>query len=187
MTVLSECMGYLIRHLAEQIGDPGIAIVVVTVIVRLILLPLHKVQHEGMKQQTVKLSGCLISLLHLPLMLSLYHGIRLAIDSKTTTMLLPWVSSLLIRDQMLILPTITLCIQMLPQLFPYIRFFHSLHLQKAPVSMLVSMLVMNSIFVYAIPSGLGLYYFIQGLFSALEQFLYHLTDIQNGRAVVDVS
>lgn len=39
-------------------------------------------------------------------------------------------------------------------------------------------LLTNSLFVFAIPSGLGLYYFVSGLFVALEQFVVNLGEVQ---------
>lgn len=38
---------------------------------------------------------------------------------------------------------------------------------------LIMSLIMNGMFIFVIPSGIGLYYFVSGLFQAIEQFAYY--------------
>ena len=116
--------------------------------------------------------GCLLSLLQFPIMLALYHGIRRAVVVDVGTVLLPWVPSLLMRDSTFILPIITVIIQMLPQLMPYVGFFKSLNLQKMSIPMIFIMLLMNSWFACMLPAGIELYYMISGLFVSVEQVVY---------------
>ena len=117
--------------------------------------------------------GCLVTLLQFPIMMCLYRGIRMT-AAGTTTVLLPWVSSLLLRDPMFLLPIATLAVQFLPQMYPYIRFFKDLRLQKMPLPMVLVMVFANGIFAFAIPSGVGLYYLTSGAFSAVEQLIVNL-------------
>lgn len=123
------------------------------------------------QEQGTGMGGCLLSFLQLPIMLCLYQAIRMTAAVGTATVLLPWVSSLLVRDQTLLLPVATLIIQVLPQTYPYFRLFRDLKLQKTSLSMVLTMLLANSFFVFVIPSGVGLYYLVSGLFAAGEQFL----------------
>ena len=67
-------------------------------------------------------------------------------------------------------------IQILPQAYPYLSLFKGLQLQKAPLPTILILLLSNSFFVFAIPSGVGLYYFVSGLFVALEQFIMNLIE-----------
>lgn len=137
----------------------------------------YKNQQQKLNEELQKLyqekgtgmGGCLMSFLQFPIMMCLYHGIRLTAAAGTATVLLPWVSSLLVRDQTFILPIATLVVQLLPQTYPYFRFFRSLKLQKTPVRMILAMLLANSMFAFVLPSGIGLYYFTSGLFTAAEQ------------------
>ncbi len=46
-------------------------------------------------------------------------------------------------------------------------------LQRPSVGMIVAMLILNGMFICVIPSGIGLYYFMSGLFQAAEQFVYY--------------
>lgn len=187
-------------------GDYGIAIVVITAMIRILLLPLniqqrkqmgrqqeisrevellkekYKHQQEKLNEELQKLyqekgtgmGSCLMSFLQLPIMMCLYNGIRVTVAAGTATVLLPWVSSLLVRDRTLILPIATLAIQLLPQTYPYIRYFRALNLQKMPVPMILTLLLANSMFVFVIPSGVGLYYLTSGLFTAAEQLVSYI-------------
>lgn len=128
------------------------------------------------QQNGTGMGSCLLSFLQLPIMYGLYKAIQLITFAGATTILLPWVTSILVRDQLLILPIATIIVQILPQTYPYIGFFKGLKLQKTSLPAMFILLLTNSCFVFAIPSGLGLYYFVTGLFVALEQFILNLID-----------
>lgn len=131
------------------------------------------------QQNGTGMGSCLLSFLQLPIMYGLYKAIQLITFAGATTILLPWVTSILVRDQLLILPIATIIVQILPQTYPYIGFFKGLKLQKTSLPAMLILLLTNSCFVFAIPSGLGLYYFVSGLFVALEQFILNLIDARN--------
>lgn len=44
--------------------------------------------------------------------------------------------------------------------------------------------MLAQIFVFAIPSGLGLYYFVSGLFMVLDQFVVNLIEVQKKKGYV---
>ena len=208
MNILISIFQSVIEGIYGFTGDYGAAIVVLTLVIRMILIPVNILQRrqaerqrevrgeaEKIKEKFKKnerkqqeelqklyerkglgMGSCFISLLQLPIMISLYNAIRICAAAGTTTVLLPWVSSLLLRDRTLFLPIATLMVQMLPQFYPYIRLFRELNLQKSSLPMLLIPLVTNSIFVFVIPAGVGLYYLVSGMFTATEQFIYHLVD-----------
>ncbi len=190
-------------------GDYGVAIVLLTITIRVLMVPLSVQQRKQMKKQQelsaqmeelkrkykknpqkqneelqklyqekgIGGAGCLLSFLQFPVMLGLYHGIQM-IEASGTTVLLPWVSSLLLRDTTLLLPVATLVVQFLPQTYPYIRHFQALGLQKMSWKVVLMMLALNSTFVFVIPSGVGLYYFVSGVFTAAEQLVMNLRGTQ---------
>lgn len=131
------------------------------------------------QQNGTGMGSCLLSFLQLPIMYGLYKAIQLITFAGATTILLPWVTSILVRDQLLILPIATIIVQILPQTYPYIGFLKGLKLQKTSLPAMFILLLTNSCFVFAIPSGLGLYYFVSGLFVALEQFILNLIDARS--------
>ena len=116
--------------------------------------------------------GCLSTFIQMPIMIGLYHGIRNVITEDATSVLLPWISSLLLSDATGILPTGTLILQVLPMLFPYMPCFDKKQLQKTPMGTIIMLLVINAMFVFMIPSGVGLYYLVSSLFSVIEQFVF---------------
>ena len=129
------------------------------------------------------MGNCILPFIQLPIMYGLYNAIRMITLAGATTIVLPWVTSILVRDHMLILPIATVVIQILPQTYPYLRFFKDLELQKAPLPTVLILLLTNSLFVFAIPSGIGLYYFVSGVFTTLEQFIVNLAEVQKRKAL----
>lgn len=210
MSFFSEAVSRLIGLLYEICGDYGIAIVWITIVVRLILLPLNIKQNHAVKRQqklgeraeeikkkhrknTEKMNaeleklyqsesalgaGCLLTLLQFPIMLALYHGIRLSAAVDASTVLLPWIPSLMERDGMYILPVITVFVQAIPLLMPYFRIFKRLNLQKTGLLSIAVMLFINGWFAFLLPSGIELYYMVSGLFTAAERIISSLSDLK---------
>lgn len=201
MNIASQFLKQVIEGLYQFTGDYGVAIVLITLIIRVLMIPLNLKQKKQREQQQEisgeverlkakyknkpqKLNeemqklyqekgmgglGCLVTLIPFPVMMCLYTAIRLTAAAGAATVLLPWAASLLVRDETLILPIATLAVQLLPQCYPYIRFFRELNLQKMSPSMILALVAMNSTFVFLLPCGVGLYYFTSGLFTAIEQ------------------
>ena len=190
-------------------GDFGITIVLLTIVIRIVLLPLNMIQRRQVERQReinkeaekikekykknerrqqeelqslysksrIGSGSCFISIIQIPVMICLYKAIRVSVSAGATTVLLPWISSLLLRDPTLFLPMATLVVQMLPQIYPHLRLFQKLNLEKCSIPMLLVLLFSNSMFVFVIPAGMGLYYFVSGIFLATEQFVYHLLKV----------
>lgn len=200
MSILYEGIRQLIELMYSVCGDYGIAVVLITIIIRLCMIPLNRKQRQTMKQQqnfnlqveeiknkyknnTSKMDkelqklykkegngsmGCLLTFLQFPIMIVLYNGIRLAITADVTTVLLPWVPSLLARDSTYILPIMTVFVQIFPQILPYISFFRKLNLTKMSISMILLLIFTNGCFVFMLPAGIELYYMVSGLFTLIE-------------------
>lgn len=216
MEILAQIFETMINGIYDFTGDYGVAIVVITLIIRACMVPLNIKQRTQMKKQKeisvqieqlkakygknqkklneelqkvyeknpTGIGGCILPFLQLPVMYGLYQAIRMVAMAGATTVLLPWVASILMRDHMLILPIATLFVQILPQTYPYLRFFKDLELQKASVPSIAVILLTNSLFVFALPSGLGLYYFVSGLFTAFEQLIVNLVEVRKRKGVV---
>lgn len=129
MNIFVDGLRWVIEWMYGLSGDYGVAIVLVTVAIRMLMIPLNIRQREQLQKQQVisqkaealkerykknpqkqneelqrlyqsegtGAGGCLLTLLQFPIMMCLYHGIRLTAAAGTTTVLLPWVSSLLDR------------------------------------------------------------------------------------------
>ena len=142
---------------------------------------LNKELQKFYQEKGTGMGSCILPFLQLPIMVGLYNAIRMISTAGTTTLLLPWVGSILMKDQMFILPIVTVLIQLMPQFYPYLSFFKSLDLQKASASTICFMLLSNSIFAFMIPSGVGLYYLVSGVFVAMEQFIVNLLEVHEKR------
>ena len=175
MNVIADFIGQIVQVVFAFTGDYGIAIVMITLVIKLLLLPLNikqRAQLEKQKEVSQKVAeiqkkytnnqnkmneelqkvyaenglgsmGCLSTLIQMPIMIGLYHGIRNVITEDATSVLLPWVSSLLLSDAMGILPIGTLILQVLPMLFPYMPCFEKKQMQKTPIGTIIMLLLMN--------------------------------------------
>lgn len=213
MEILAQLFEMIINWIYGLTGDFGIAIIIITVVIRSCLIPLNIRQRKQLKKQQktnqeieeikakyakneeklnrelqkvyqkngTGIGSCLLPFIQLPIMYGLYKAIQMVTLAGATTIMLPWVASILVRDQMFILPIATIIVQLFPQAYPYLRFFKDLKLQKAPLPTILILLLSNSLFVFSIPSGLGLYYFVSGLFVAIEQFIVNLTEVHKAK------
>ena len=59
-----------------------------------------------------------------------------------------------------------------------IRFYEKKQMQKTPIRTILMLLAMNGMFVFMIPSGVGLYYFVSSLFTVIEQFIFLLSSLK---------
>lgn len=206
MSILVNLLEDVITFFYNITNDYGIAIVGITVLVKIILLPLNIKQRKQMEKQSalsdqvediksrykgdserinkelsklyekngIGMGTCLTTVIQFPVMICLYNAIKNIANTACGTILIPWLSSLLLKDPFFVLPIATILIQILPQLYPYLAMFKVLNLQKQNKSVIVSMMVMSSIFIFTIPSGIGIYYFISSLFAAVEQFVFNI-------------
>ena len=204
MNVITDFIGQIVQMFYELSGDYGIAIVMITLSIKLLLLPMNikqRKQLETQKEVSQKVAeiqkkyannqnkmneelqkvyaenglaslGCLSTFIQMPIMIGLYHGIRNVITEDVTSVILPWISSLLLSDATGMLPIGTLILQVLPMLFPYMPCFEKKQMQKTPMGTIIMLLVMNGMFVFMIPSGVGLYYLVSSLFSLIEQLVF---------------
>ena len=146
----------------------------------------HKGNPTKINEETAKymqnngtgMLGCVLALLQLPIMFALNSVIRNQLTGDTASFLLPWITSLSLRDPYFILPIITILVQLLPQLLPYLPCFKQLKLAKSNGGMMLYLVFMNGIFAITIPSGIGLYWMISGLYTFFEQLIYNLISLQ---------
>lgn len=196
--------------------DYGLAIVIITLMVRVILMPLnYKQKMQMIKQEKLKpeieaikekykddvskqqeklaelysqngvsVGACIMPVLQMPLMIGLYQAIRTIATVGVGTVIIPWVSSILARDPFFVLPITTIVMQMLPQAYPYLRWFKSLNMQKNAKSSIVMSLVINGAYLFVIPSGLGIYCLVSGMFAAVEQFVFNIILVRKQKELI---
>lgn len=170
MKQVIRLFGQLLTLFYSWTGDYGIAIVCLTVLVKLCLLPLYARQRKGMEQQA-GVGSCLLLLFSLPVLTGLYRTVLAGAGGAVGSRLCPWIASLLVRDPYGILPALSAAVQILPQTYPYLSFFKSLELPKTPKGMILSSALMVFLICLPLPAAAGIYYLASGLFGALEQAL----------------
>lgn len=171
MEQIVKIFGSLFAWFYSCTGDYGIAIVCLTVLVKLCLLPLYVRQRRDAKTPRSGAGSCLLLLLSLPLLTGLYRTVLSGAGGSVGSRLCPWAGSLLTRDPWGILPVLSAVVQLVPQTYPYLVFFKSLELPKAPKGMMLSSALMIFLICFPLPAAAGIYYLTSGVFTALEQAL----------------
>lgn len=117
--------------------------------------------------------GCLVTILQLPVMISLYNVfIRMPVEAGTA--LIPWVASIGLPDRLFIIPIIYTVVQMLPQIIQVFGQIKSIK-DLAPLKTnLIMAVIFSVLFLAKAPIAIGIYLITTGLFSALEEIGYRL-------------
>lgn len=178
MTWITILFGTVLGYFYEFTGDYGMAIICLTLLARFCLLPFQLMQRKSIETQQASAGSCLFLILQLPIMICLYRSIGMGITRQVGTKLLPWVGSLLMRDPYGVLPVLSVLVQMIPQLFPYIAFFRNLRLPRPAPGMLLSTAVLTALICFPLPAGVGIYYLTSGLFSAAEQGAWNVWKVR---------
>lgn len=166
---MSRMFGELLFWFYERTGDYGLAVVCLTVLVKLCLLPLYARQRTGKASGQAAAGSCLLLLLTLPVLTGLYQTVLAGTGAAAGSRLCPWVVSLLSRDPYGVLPAMSAAVSLIPQLYPYLDLFKGLELPKAPIGMLLSSALLMFLICFPLPAAVGIYYLTSGIFTALEQ------------------
>lgn len=129
-----------------------------------------------MSKEGTPLGGCLLSLVQLPVMYCLFEVIHSGLIEGTTSYLLPWIESLVVRDPYFILPVVSILVQSIPYLYPRIRMFQGMDLPKTNRSMVFVMILITGGIGITLPSGISLYYLVTSLFNTIRQFIFLYLD-----------
>ncbi len=170
---MSSVFGELLFWFYSCTGDYGFAIVCLTVLVKLVLLPLSVRQRKASVSRQAGTGSCLLLLLTLPVLTGLYRTVLSGTGAAVGSRLCPWVISLLSRDPYGILPAMSAAVQLIPQLYPYLNLWKGLKLPKASKGMLFSSALMTFLICFPLPAAVGIYYLTSGIFTALEQAVWH--------------
>lgn len=208
MNIIFNALNYLLNHIFDITGDLGIAIILITILVRVFLIPISIKQKKSMYNQQCmsqkiegiktkygndkaklqqelqkcytenakSMLGCLISLLQLPIISSLYFVI-IKMPISVGSIIVPWVSSIKLPDPHFIIPAIYLFVSICPTLLSYIPYLNSLKLplnnQSTKLSLLTTS-IFSLILTVKAPIALGIYFITTGLFSLFEEIIYRI-------------
>lgn len=173
MNGIITLFGTLFTWFYMRTGDYGVAIVCLTVLVKLCLLPLYIRQRHRTEAAQAGAGSCLLLLLSLPVLTGLYRTVLAGAAGSAGSILCPWAASLLTRDPCGILPALSAAVQIVPQTYPYLVFFKDLNLPKASKGMVLSSALLSFLICFSLPAAAGIYYLASGVFAALEQALQY--------------
>ncbi|MFZ5989723.1 MAG: YidC/Oxa1 family membrane protein insertase [Bacillota bacterium] len=205
MDIIYNSLAYLLSNIFQITGDWGIAIIIMTVIVRGFLLPISikqklalekqqeitkKVQEikskfknekEKMEAEISKLSqegtknmlGCLVSLLQLPILYSLYT-VFMRIPMDTASIIVPWLTSLKLPDPYFIIPALTVFVQLMPNALVTFGFLKTAYIPKVSFGQVIITSLIAVLFFAKAPVALGVYWVTSGFLTSIEQILYSI-------------
>lgn len=141
----------------------------------------YKNDKEKLDSELAKLSaasaknmlGCLVTLIQIPVMYTLYRVFS-SMPADIASIIVPWVSNIKLPDTSFIIPVISTCIQLMPNLFNALGFYKNLKLPKPAKGQVIITVVMNLFFMTKAPVTIGIYWITSGLFNLLEQTLYNI-------------
>lgn len=205
MNIIFNILNTLLSSIFNFTGDWGVSIIILTLLVRLALLPisikqkisLDKQQEMSRKIEDLKrkysnnkkkletemkkhyeesakgMLGCLVSLLQIPIISSLYFVIT-KMPAEVGTFIIPWVSSIKIADKYFIIPIIYMLVSMCPGLLSYLNYFKSIKRTRTTKGNLISMAIFSIILTIKAPVAIGLYFITTSLFSLIEEIVYRI-------------
>ncbi|MHC1685174.1 MAG: YidC/Oxa1 family membrane protein insertase [Clostridiaceae bacterium] len=205
MNIISDLFNFSLNYFFNITGDLGIAIILLTLSVRLLLMPLsfkQKVSIQGQqklsqdlenlkekyknnkkrldietqkyyKENAKGMAGCLVGLLQIPIVFTLYNVI-LKMPMNAGTMVIPWVTSLKMTDSFFIVPIIYIISTMLPNLLPNIPFLKIATEAKVNKANILIISFVSILVSLKAPVALGLYFIASSLFSFIEEVAFRL-------------
>lgn len=205
MNIIFSFLSNLLNSIFNITGDFGLAIVLLTVGVRIALLPMSLKQKKSMQHQqelAVKMQkfkekyknnkekideevkkqsaesaksmiGCLITLLQLPILMTLWSVIS-KIPVDVGTFLIPWVASIKVSDSYYIVPLIYMLISLTPSLLPYVSFLKIEGETAASRGNIIIMALFSLFIAKAAPIAVGIYLITTSIFSLFEEFAFRL-------------
>lgn len=180
-------------------GDLGVSIIVLTLGVKLLLMPLSisskkaslKGQEVSKKMEEVKkryaknkrkreeeleklqmegassFKGCLAQFIQLPIISMMYMAVS-SLPMEGATMIVPWIKSIKVADQLFIIPIIYILLTIMPMVISKFRG------EEEKVSPLINgiMVFVSLIVIIKAPVGLGLYFITSSIFSIVENEIF---------------
>lgn len=205
MSIISDMLNIILNYIFALTSDWGITIALLTVMVRILLLPLsikqkksilqqqalsrkieklkikykdnkEKLENEMQKvyQQNAKgMLGCFVSLIQLPVVISLY-ALFISMPVEAGTILIPWVASIKMSDQYYIVPVLYTLVSLSPQLFSFIPYLKTAGQGKISKANIMITGFLSMLITFKAPLAVAIYFLTTGLFSMLEELFYRL-------------
>lgn len=153
----------------------------------------YKKDKEKMEKEMTKVTqayassmwGCLVSFIQLPIIISLYRAILVLPVEVGSTVVMPWIVNLKISDPYYIVPIVSAIIQLAPNLMYYLKCFNGIELPKPNKAIFISVLIVNAVFITKAPVIIGLYWIVNGVYTAIEQVVINILKVRKVRSVAN--
>ena len=205
MNIISNVLNTSLNYFFNLTGDWGIAILLLTVVVRAVLMPLSIKQKLNMQEQQ-KMSktleelkekyknnkkkldeelqkhyaesakgmlGCLVTLLQLPIVFTLYNVI-IKMPMQAGTILVPWVESIKMWDNLFIIPILYTISMLCPNLLSYVPFLKVISQAKVNKANILITSIISMLITFKTPVAVGIYLITTSIFSFIEEIIFRL-------------
>jgi len=143
------------------------------------LKKVHGSDKTRLNQETIKVmqehgSGLAVFLpvlLQMPVFYLMYR-LFVSIVSDSSSILIPWISSLKLPDPYFIMPVLCVTAQLLPNILAATGIIKNQSLSQGGKSMAVVSAVVGFLFMFQAPVALGIYWMVSALYSAAELILF---------------
>ncbi|OFI01351.1 membrane protein insertase YidC [Clostridium acetireducens DSM 10703] len=205
MNIILSGLNNILNCIFKITGDWGISIILLTILIRILLLPISIKQKKSIAQQqkfskkieelkviykdnkkkleeemqrcyeqsAKSMMGCLVSLLQLPIISSLYILFN-KMPVEVGTIIVPWISNIKMSDKYFIIPMIYTLISLSPYLISYIPFLNIVKNAKVEKINIIMTVFFSILITIKTPITVGIYFITTGLFSLFEEILYRL-------------
>lgn len=125
------------------------------------------------KQNTKNMFGCLVTLLQLPVISSLFIVFN-KMPAQLGTVIVPWIVNMKMPDNYFIIPIIYTLISLSPNFISYIPFLKIVkEVQVQKVNLVVTSII-SLLITFKAPITIGIYLITTGVFSLLEEVIYRI-------------
>ncbi|KZL88775.1 YidC/Oxa1 family membrane protein insertase [Clostridium magnum] len=202
MSIISEVLKLLFNYVLSFTGDYGLAIILITIIVKLGLLPLSLKQRKAMiKQQKFSVELAKVEekyknnsdklkiereKLYKESFKSFKGCLGIFIQMpviaalytlvlrmpEVSTIVVPWVYSIKLSDSYFIIPIIYALSSVSPMLLNYFKFFKVDNSSNLSKATFIPMIVFSLILTIKTPIAIGIYFITSSIFSFLEELTF---------------
>lgn len=204
MNIIFNFLSSLLNSIFNFTGDWGLAIVLLTAIVRIVLLPMSfkqkksmqqqslviKMQKfkekykdnkdkldEGIKNQSIESAKSMLGCFITLLQLPILMTLWSVFNKMPVnvgTFLIPWVTSIKISDSYFIVPLIYMFLSLAPGFLSYVPFLKIEGQAAVSKSNIIIMALVGFFITKAAPIALGIYLITTGVFNFLEELAFRI-------------
>lgn len=138
----------------------------------------HKLESELNKlyaESAKSTFGCLVTLIQLPIMYSLYKVFSL-IPIEVGSIIVPWVVNIKLPDVYFIIPLVSAFVQLMPNILMMTGTIKTISNNKSSLGHMIMIGAINIMFLSKSPVTIGIYWITSGILTLVEQLIFSLRE-----------